>query len=446
MKKRSPLFIVLVFAVLLGIGTSIFSSASVTGVAETFNVQPKTTPQVIYYVDYQKENQEIPAFDFAPSVAQNQVFVPTAVPTQKPTPAPTAVPEHRSVKLYRDDTNDKVYMYAPNRDELKDYILNFVSADKAVELIECKKYGASMVVHFEDPRVIKGGTAYNLLRDSYNDSFFFDRDGVKLFAFSPKERFIGNPSSAYTFKQLPDKDAHSAWICEKHGVVRGDALEYKGYPALSGYRGEFKISNGFDPEILKSIAVMDSGDNRYDWVLLHCYCGTSKEGKDVPKKGNSGNGGNGGSGNGGNGGNGGGSSTKPTPTPTVKPTPTPTPENNPNPGNNPTPKPTSTPNPENNSNPGNNPTPKPTQKPTPEPVQNPDNNDMPSMNQPSGSGSSDNTSGSGSNSGNEPTTGGNSNNGSSGSNSGSESSNMPSMPSGGNTGYGTDSSDPDPFA
>lgn len=389
MKKIIPFIVAIVVAVVAFFGLQHFAPAEV------------------------KEEISHPNLTIETTSAQEVVSEPEVTPTPAPTVTPAPTEDPQLMYVMKDPVTGKIfYQFEGSEELLLQRIHENISAEEAVDAVECVNYGAMMVVAHDDERIIDDITAYDLISDEDALKVTFNRNGNKLYVCEEKS-FQPSDKSDKTFKGLSDKKAYSAWICSEHTAFKASALLYEGYPESDGYRGPFAVSDGFSAKVLKSVRLIHTEGNRYDWVLVSCEC------KDVvaTKKPS--------------GGNGGGS--KPTKQPTQAPTQEPTqePENNSRPSANPTAKPTQAP--ENNSRPSAKPTAKPTQAPTQAPVTEPESNSRP--NTGSGTPSTESTGGStaGESSG-RPNTGSGS----------SEGSGRPTV--GGNTGSGSVSSDADPFA
>lgn len=256
-----------------------------------------------------KSEAEVPAL---PDLTVEPTVVAEATATPAPTAEVTAAPV---VVVEVDQETGKTYYKSADTKVVVDYIRQNVSASDAVDAIELQAYGASMVVDHDDARIVEGITAYDLISDEDSLVVEFDRNADKLYVYSADKDFNLSSDSAKTFKGLKDSRAYGAWICEDHEAVRASVLVFEGYPEATGFRGTFKTANGFKAEVLKSIVLVNTESDRYDWAIATCSCVTEV------KQSSGGNGG----GNGG-GGTGGGSKPTPTPAPGTDPTPTPTPK------------------------------------------------------------------------------------------------------------------------
>lgn len=369
-----------------------------TPVEETSTIEPEVTEEPTIEPEVTEVPVIQPVVVEAPATESEAIEASTVEPEVTETPVAEA-----TMYVMTDMETGKIFYRSQSQELVLQRIRENITAEEAVNAVECVNYGAMMVVSHNDKRIIEGFSAYDLISDEKVLQVTFNRNSNKLYVVCDEKEFEPSEMTDKTFKGFADRKAYSTWICTKHDAFKASNLLFEGYPKSEGYRGPFAVVDGFDAKVLKSIVLINTEDNRYDWVLVSCDC------NDVVKQKPSG-------------GNGGGS--KPNP----DPTPTPEPENNSRPSANPTMKPT--PEPENNSRPSANPTAKPTQAP----VTEPDNNNRP--NTGSGAPSTESNGSTAGESSGRPNTGSSS--------SSSGGSGRPNV--GGNTGSGSASSDADPFA
>lgn len=299
---------------------------------------------------------------FNPDVmSQETVVDQTSEPTEKPmeepvvevtvapTPMPTEKPVEEPVGML-DQELAKFFYQCSDSTKLEEYVRENVSASEAVDGVRCDAIHASYAVSCEDEAVESALlTAYELLTEE-DDEFVFFRHKNKLFGYDPAKEFEVK-EEAVEFSGIASKKARQAWFCEEHNAIRGQAMFFVGYPNAENALGDFRISNGFAEEILKSVRLIKTGEDRYDWVLVYCECEIKST------AGHSGN-----------------NSVTPTVKPTVEPTKQPELEPTEAPDVEPTVQPTEKPTVEPTVAPENNP--RPTALPTPKPEE-PENNPRP---------------------------------------------------------------------
>lgn len=338
-----------------------------------FENAEKVTANAETVVENKNESVELPELTAAPAVEQivevtaeptvEPTVVPTAEPTVEPTVAPTAEPTEESVVYVKtDEVTGKVYYETKSSEIVLEYVQEYVSAEEAVNAVEAKSYGAMMVVSHNDSRIVEGITAYDLIEDESSLEVVVNRNAGKLYVYDEaEEKFEKSSSTTKTFKGLGDKKAYSTWICNEHAAFKASTLVFEGYPESEGYRGYFKVADGFSAKVLKSVVLINTEGERYDWVLVSCDCVE----KAPAKKSSSG-------------------GSKPSkPSKPSNPDPTKKPENNSRPSADPTQKPDPTKKPENNSRPSADPTKKPVENTGSGNVSNdvdpmPENNNRPS--------------------------------------------------------------------